>query len=120
MTERSVTLVEVGPRDGFRSIATFIPTATKFELIERAARTGLREIEIGSCVSRRVVPDMEDTPEILALCKAFETNSLCGLMPDACYAERALDADARQLVFVFFGQRGAQTESRAAHHRAID
>ena len=64
----AVELVEVGPRDGFQGIGPFIPTETKVEHLERLAAAGLRRIEIGSFVSTSAVPQLRDTPELLAAC----------------------------------------------------
>ena len=67
MTE-AVEIVEVGPRDGFQGIGPFIPTETKLSFLERLVGAGLRRIEIGSFVSASALPQMRDTPEILAAC----------------------------------------------------
>ena len=64
----SVEIVEVGPRDGFQPIGPFIPTETKVAIIERLVAAGLRRIEIGSFVSASAVPQLRDTPELLAAC----------------------------------------------------
>ncbi|KAK4153194.1 hypothetical protein C8A00DRAFT_15560 [Chaetomidium leptoderma] len=60
-----VKLVEVGPRDGLQNEKTAIPLATKLELIERLAKTGLTTIEAGSFVSPKWVPQMDNSSEIL-------------------------------------------------------
>lgn len=53
-----VKLVEVGPRDGLQNEKKTIPLTTKIELIERLARTGLRDIEAGSFVAPKWVPQV--------------------------------------------------------------
>jgi hydroxymethylglutaryl-CoA lyase len=53
-----VKLVEVGPRDGLQNEKRAIPLATKLELIERLAKTGLTTIEAGSFVSPKWVPQV--------------------------------------------------------------
>ena len=65
---RQVEIVEVGPRDGYQGIGPFIPTETKIAMIERLVAAGLRRIEIGSFVSPSAVPQLRDTPELLAAC----------------------------------------------------
>ncbi|QUC21088.1 uncharacterized protein UV8b_05331 [Ustilaginoidea virens] len=60
-----VKLVEVGPRDGLQNEKKAIPLATKIELIERLARTGVSTIEAGSFVSPKWVPQMANSSEIL-------------------------------------------------------
>ena len=61
-----VTLHEVGPRDGLQNEARIVPTAQKVALLDCLSHSGLRHIEIGSFVSPAWVPQMADTPEILA------------------------------------------------------
>lgn len=56
--DNRVKLVEVGPRDGLQNEKKTIPLATKIELIERLARTGLSTIEAGSFVSPKWVPQV--------------------------------------------------------------
>ncbi|KAF2265452.1 hydroxymethylglutaryl-CoA lyase [Lojkania enalia] len=66
-TNRSdfVRIVEVGPRDGLQNEKKSIPLATKIELVERLALTGLKTIEAGSFVSPKWVPQMANSSEIL-------------------------------------------------------
>ncbi|KAJ0353543.1 hypothetical protein KNSL1_001973 [Colletotrichum chrysophilum] len=60
-----VKLVEVGPRDGLQNEKKTIPLATKIELIEKLARTGLSTIEGGSFVAPKWVPQMANSNDIL-------------------------------------------------------
>ncbi|KAG9230522.1 hypothetical protein BJ875DRAFT_153195 [Amylocarpus encephaloides] len=60
-----VRIVEVGPRDGLQNEKTVIPVTTKIELVEKLAKTGLRDIEAGSFVSPKWVPQMAASNEIL-------------------------------------------------------
>ncbi|KAF2036157.1 aldolase [Setomelanomma holmii] len=61
----NVRIVEVGPRDGLQNEKQSIPVATKIELVERLAQTGLRTIEAGSFVSAKWTPQMANSSEIL-------------------------------------------------------
>ncbi len=61
-----VTLHEVGPRDGLQNEPNPIPTADKVALIDLLATSGLKHIEIGSFVSPKWVPQMADTPDVVA------------------------------------------------------
>ncbi|KAI0385430.1 hydroxymethylglutaryl-CoA lyase [Hypomontagnella monticulosa] len=63
--DNRVRIVEVGPRDGLQNEKKSIPLATKLELIERLARTGVSFIEAGSFVSPKWVPQMDNSSEIL-------------------------------------------------------
>lgn len=53
-----VRIIEVGPRDGLQNESVSIPLKTKIELIERLARTGVRNIEAGSFVKGGWVPQV--------------------------------------------------------------
>ncbi|KAF5134868.1 3-hydroxy-3-isohexenylglutaryl-CoA/hydroxy-methylglutaryl-CoA lyase [Metarhizium anisopliae] len=64
-SNNKVKLVEVGPRDGLQNEKKTIPLATKIDLIERLARTGVSTIEAGSFVSPKWVPQMANSSEIL-------------------------------------------------------
>ena len=56
----------VAVRDGFQIEKAFVPTATKVELINQLARTGLHKIEVTSFVSPKAVPALADANEVLA------------------------------------------------------
>ncbi|KAK6955751.1 hypothetical protein Daesc_003395 [Daldinia eschscholtzii] len=64
-SDNRVKIVEVGPRDGLQNEKKSIPLATKIELIERLAKTGVSVIEAGSFVSPKWVPQMDNSSEIL-------------------------------------------------------
>lgn len=53
-----VKIVEVGPRDGLQNEKKTIPLTTKIELIERLAKSGLTDIEAGSFVAPKWVPQV--------------------------------------------------------------
>jgi hydroxymethylglutaryl-CoA lyase len=53
-----VNIMEVGPRDGLQNEKKAIPPATKIELINRLANSGLTRIEAGSFVSPKWVPQV--------------------------------------------------------------
>lgn len=53
-------IVEVGPRDGLQNEKNTISLGTKLELIRRLANTGVRDIEAGSFVSPKWVPQVRD------------------------------------------------------------
>ena len=57
---------DVAVRDGFQIEKHFIATATKVELINQLARTGLHKIEVTSFVSPKAVPALADANEVLA------------------------------------------------------
>jgi hydroxymethylglutaryl-CoA lyase len=57
---------DVAVRDGFQIEKVFVPTATKIELVNQLARTGLHKIEVTSFVSPKAVPALADADQVLA------------------------------------------------------
>ena len=53
---------EVGLRDGLQSIQTLVSTAHKCEWIADAFAAGQREIEVGSFVPARLLPQLAVSP----------------------------------------------------------
>jgi len=56
--DEHIRIVEVGPRDGLQNEKKTIPLATKIELVEKLAQTGLATIEAGSFVSPKWTPQV--------------------------------------------------------------
>lgn len=63
---KSVTIVEVGPRDGLQNESGIVALADKVELIDMLAASGLKVVEAGSFVSARRIPQMADSASVLA------------------------------------------------------
>jgi hydroxymethylglutaryl-CoA lyase len=63
---KTVTINEVGPREGFQTEPAIVPTAKKMQLIEALAETGLATIEIASFVNPKMVPNMADAEAVVA------------------------------------------------------
>lgn len=89
---------EVGLRDGLQSIPTILSTARKCEWISEAFAAGQREIEVGSFVPARLLPQLADTAELLAHAKTLPGLSASVLVPNLRGAERALEADADLMI----------------------
>ena len=60
----TISIFEVGPRDGLQNIKNEIPINKKIELIDILSTTGIEKIECGSFVSAKWVPQMRGTNEI--------------------------------------------------------
>jgi hydroxymethylglutaryl-CoA lyase len=59
-----VSICEVGPRDGLQIAKTRMGTDDKVRWIQAIAAAGVQEIEVGSFVPARVIPQLADTPEV--------------------------------------------------------
>src|SRR3954466_1220896 len=90
----AVAIREVGLRDGLQSIARVVPTAHKLEWIREAYDAGQREIEVGSFVPPRLLPQLADTAELVAFAKTLPGLFVSVLVPNVKGAERALASGA--------------------------
>ena len=86
-----VVIREVGLRDGLQSISTILPTERKIEWLQREFAAGVREIEVGSFVPARLLPQMADTEQVLAFAKSLPGLRASVLVPNLRGAERALE-----------------------------
>lgn len=89
-----VTIREVGLRDGLQSIARTLPTAQKLQWIQDAYEAGIREIEVGSFVPAKLLPQLADTAELVAFAKTLPGLCVSVLVPNLKGAERAMDSGA--------------------------
>jgi hydroxymethylglutaryl-CoA lyase len=89
-----VTIREVGLRDGLQSIARTLPTAQKLQWLEGAYNAGIREIEVGSFVPPKLLPQLADTAELVAFAKTLPGLCVSVLVPNLKGAERAMDSGA--------------------------
>ena len=90
----TVVIREVGLRDGLQSIARVLPTAHKIEWIRDAHAAGQREIEVGSFVPARLLPQLADTAELVAFAKTLPGLTVSVLVPNLKGAERAIESGA--------------------------
>jgi len=95
---RRVVVREMGLRDGLQSVATIVPTAAKIEWIRDAYAAGQREIEVGSFVPPRLLPQLADTAEVLAFAQTLPGLRATVLVPNLKGAQRALEAKAEMML----------------------
>ena len=89
-----VVIREVGLRDGLQSIARVLPTERKLEWIRDAWAAGQREIEVGSFVPPRLLPQLADTAELVAFAKTLPGLFVSVLVPNQKGGERAIASGA--------------------------
>lgn len=90
MTE--VLVSEVGPRDGLQSIERVMPLEAKKRWIAAEAAAGVKEIEVGSFVPPKLLPQMADTADLVAFAKGIEGLTVVTLVPNSKGAQFAADA----------------------------
>jgi hydroxymethylglutaryl-CoA lyase len=87
----SVSIREVGPRDGFQNEPEVIATGDKVRLVEALARTGLRRLEVTSFVRPDVIPQLADGAEVLRRADIPDDVAVGVLIPNERGLENALE-----------------------------
>ena len=110
-----VMVCEVGPRDGLQMAKTIMPTAAKTRWIAAIAAAGVREIEVGSFVPPKLIPQMADTDAIVREAVKLPGLIVVALAPNLRGAQNAYAADAHRIVVPVSVSEG---HSRANTNRA--
>ncbi len=97
MTAERVLISEVGPRDGLQNCSAIMPTSDKKRWISALAAAGVREIEVGSFVSPKLLPQMADTGEIVRYAVQIPDLEVAVLVPNLKGAQLAIDAGAHKI-----------------------
>lgn len=94
----SAVIREVGLRDGLQSIPVTLPTSRKIEWVRDAYDAGQREIEVGSFVPAKLLPQLADTAELVAFGKTLPGLLVSVLVPNLKGAEKAIESGADLLL----------------------
>jgi len=100
MTNRKVSINEVGPRDGLQSEPEILSTASKLEFIGRAVGAGIKRLEVASFVHPKKVPQMADAEALLAQLPLTDDVSYIGLIMNERGLDRALDTPVHEVGMV--------------------
>jgi hydroxymethylglutaryl-CoA lyase len=94
---KSVTIVEVGPRDGLQNEAIPVAAEHKVEFVNRLSAAGFRVIEVSAFVSPRWVPQMADAEEVFARIERRNGIRYAALVPNIAGLERARAAGVQEI-----------------------
>jgi hydroxymethylglutaryl-CoA lyase len=98
-TKETVRICEVGPRDGLQMAKSRMETGTKVRWIAAIAAAGVREIEVGSFVPPRVIPQLADTQEVVARSLEIPGFAVQALVPNLRGAQNAYNTGAHRISF---------------------
>ena len=96
-TAPEVLISEVGPRDGLQSVKATMPTADKLRWIDALMAAGLREIEVGSFVPAKLLPQMADVEDVVRHALGHAGITVMALVPNRRGAEAALAAGVHKI-----------------------
>jgi hydroxymethylglutaryl-CoA lyase len=114
----SVTIYEVGPRDGLQNEKSAVPVEVKAEFVRRLLDAGLDTIELTSFVPASWVPQLGDAEELLDLLgPAGVGDTRPVLVPNERGLDRALAKGVRAIAV--FGS-ATETFARKNLNRSVD
>jgi hydroxymethylglutaryl-CoA lyase len=90
---KTVTIKEVGPRDGLQNEKVFIPTEDKITWINQLSKSGLKNIEITSFVNPKWIPALSDAAMVTKGISREPDVTYTALVPNQQGLERALEAN---------------------------
>ena len=99
-SSKSITLVEVGPRDGLQSEPEILTTDSKALFIERAIDAGIRRLEVASFVHPKRVPQMADAEALIERLPNHDDVSYIGLIMNERGLDRALETKIDEIGMV--------------------
>lgn len=92
-----ILVSEVGPRDGLQSIGSIMSTEAKKTWIAAEYAAGIKEIEVGSFVPAKLLPQLADTAEVVAFARTLPGLVVAVLVPNLKGAEAAIRAGAHKI-----------------------
>ncbi len=96
-----VTVIEVGPRDGFQNVKDFITTEDKIRIIELLRNAGVTAVEVTSFVHPKAVPQMADAKEVAEKVREkFPDLRAIALVPNERGAKNAWECGIKEVSYV--------------------
>ena len=82
MTKQDIIVQEVGPRDGLQATDIVMPTQAKIAWLEALAKAGVPQVQVGSFVPPKLLPQLADTSEVVGAAKGFGAFDISVLVPN--------------------------------------
>jgi hydroxymethylglutaryl-CoA lyase len=96
-----ILISEVGPRDGLQSISQVMSLEAKCAWIDAEHAAGVTEIEVGSFVSPKLLPQMADTAAVVEHALTLPGLTVAVLVPNFRGAEAAVKSGADKITIPF-------------------
>lgn len=116
-TNGAIQIIDVGPRDGFQNVKTFINTDTKLQIIDGLYNAGIRAMEVTSFVSPKAIPQMADAAQVAeTVIKKYPDLRAIALVPNLRGAQNAWNAGIREAAWVI---SASEAHNKANINRTI-
>jgi hydroxymethylglutaryl-CoA lyase len=113
----TVSIVEVGPRDGLQNERALITTADKIAFINHLTAAGHGVIEVSAFVSPKWVPQMGDARDVFAGITRCDGVRYTALVPNRAGLTRAIDAGVTEIAIF---AAASETFSQRNINQSID
>lgn len=98
---KQIEIYEVGPRDGFQNLKTYIPLEEKLKIIDDLVASGIKHIQITSFVSPKAIPQLKDAADVARTCLArYKNVDFFALVPNLRGAKLAWEVGIRKISYV--------------------
>ena len=112
---------EVGPRDGLQNCKSIMPLELKQRWIAAEAAAGVTEIEVGSFVSKKLLPQMADSDQVVRFARTIEGLTVAALVPNLKGAEAAIEAGAHKITLPLSASEAHSLKNiRRTHAQVIE
>ena len=116
-----ILISEVGPRDGLQSVKSIMPTDAKKAWIKAEHEAGVREIEVGSFVPPKLLPQLADTGEIVQYARTLSGLQVAALVPNFKGAENAVAAGAHKITLpLSVSETHSQANLKKTHAQVLE
>lgn len=120
-TPIDIEISEVGPRDGLQSIDRIMPLEAKKAWVAAEAAAGVPEIEVGSFVPTKILPQLADTAELVRYAKTIPGLTVAVLVPNFRGAQDAVAAGADKITIpLSVSETHSLKNVRRTHEQMLD
>lgn len=117
----NILVSEVGPRDGLQSIKSVMPLEAKKAWVVAEAAAGVTEIEVGSFVPAKLLPQLADTAEVVRFARGIPGLTVAVLVPNLKGAEAAIEAGAHKITIPLSASEAHSLKNvRRTHAQMLD
>ena len=95
--QKSVEIIDVGPRDGLQNEPEILDVNTKVAFISKLSDAGFKRIEAVSFVNPKRVPQMADAEEVFAALPVDDDVTYIGLVLNRRGLDRALEVGCKEI-----------------------
>ncbi|MHB9878539.1 hydroxymethylglutaryl-CoA lyase [Pacificimonas sp. ICDLI1SI03] len=116
-----ILVSEVGPRDGLQNVKRTMPTEAKKAWVDALVAAGVAEIEVGSFVPPKLIPQLADTAEVVRHASRHDGLAVAVLVPNSRGAADAIAAGADKLTLpLSVSETHSLANLRKTHDQVIE